>query len=108
MSAGACAPQSLVFGYERGPAAAGCHPPERSQPIDTEQVINLDRKTRVVRSGPRLAIQRLQPNGDWDMVTAMQGGSRAIAQWCTANDVYPSRAAEALLASIPEVGFKDR
>lgn len=75
---------------------------------DTEQQIQLDKKHRLLRSGARLAIQKLQPDGSYDMVAAFQGGARSIVQWCAANGVYPTREAEAEIARIPEQGFRDR
>lgn len=75
---------------------------------DTEQIILLDRKTRLIRSGARLAIQRLQPDGSWDMVAAMQGGARSITRWCVENGVSPTRDAEVAIAKIPEAGFRER
>ena len=75
---------------------------------DTEQTIDLDRKTRALRSGARIAIQRLMPDGSWDMVATFAGGARAIQRWCDENGVFPTRAAEAVLKSVPEQGFKER
>lgn len=75
---------------------------------DTEQTIDLDKKHRLLRSGARLAIQKLQPDGSWDMIASMQGGARAISRWCEDNGVSPTREAEALIARVPETGFKER
>lgn len=75
---------------------------------DTERTINLDRKTRCIISGARIAIQRLQQNGEWDATDFLSGGGRAIVRWCQANDVYPTRDAEAVLMTLPDVGFKER
>lgn len=75
---------------------------------DTEQTIDLDRKTRLIRSGARLAIQKLLPDGSWDMVATMSGGARTITRWCQENGVAPTREAEAAIAKIPEAGFKER
>lgn len=75
---------------------------------DTEQTVNLDKKTRAVISGARIAIQRLQPDGSYDAVAFLQGGGRTIARWCEANDVHPSRDAEQILGALPDVGFRDR
>lgn len=75
----------------------------------TEVQILLDRKTKALRSGDRWAIQKLQPNGDWDMVSAWAGGRRSIFHWCERNDIHPSREAEAQIDLLPEsTGFKDR
>ncbi len=75
----------------------------------TERTIDLDRKTRALRSGSRWAVQKLQPDGSWDMVAAWTGGRRSLLKWCEENHVAPTREAEAQLAVIPESdGFKDR
>ncbi len=75
----------------------------------TEVTIELDRKTRSIRSGNRWAVQRLLPDGSWDMVDAWVGNRRSLLKWCEANHVAPTREAEAQLAVIPESdGFKDR
>lgn len=75
----------------------------------TEHTILLDLKTRAHRSGNRWAVSRLQPDGTWDMIAAWAGGRRSLLAWCEANDVYPTRAAEAQLDLIPESsGFRDR
>lgn len=75
----------------------------------TETSIALDRKHKALRSGNRWAVQRLQPDGSWDMVDAWTGGRRSLLKWCEANHVAPTREAEAQLAVIPESdGFKDR
>ena len=76
----------------------------------TEQTTyQLDRKTRAIHSTPRWAVQRLQPNGNYDMVATLTGGPRALLNWCRANDVHPTRAAEEALSFVPESnGFKDR
>lgn len=71
--------------------------------------ILLDRKTRAHRAGDSWVVQRLQPNGKWDMVATWQGNRRSLVHWCEDNHVHPSREAEAQLALIPEAtGFKDR
>lgn len=75
---------------------------------DTEQIIELDRKTKAVHSGSAWAVQKLQPDGNWDMVAHFTGGPRALAQWCERNGVYPTRDAEARLAAIPEAAFRQR
>lgn len=75
---------------------------------NTEQQIQLDAKTRLLRSGARLAIQRRQPSGDYDMVASFAGGARAVTRWCEDNGVFPTRAAEDEIAKIPEKGFVDR
>jgi len=75
----------------------------------TERTIELDRKTRALRSGSRWAVQKLQPDGSWDMVAAWTGGRRSLLKWCEENRVAPTREAEAQLAVLPESdGFKDR
>lgn len=76
---------------------------------DTEQTFVLDRKHRALRSANRWAVQKQLPNGDWDMVASWGGNRRSLIQWCEANDVHPSREAEAALALLPESsGFRDR
>lgn len=76
---------------------------------DTEHTILLDMKTKALRSNNRWAIQRLQADGSWDMLTHWTGGRRSLLKWCEANDVSPTRAAEAALELLPESqGFRDR
>jgi hypothetical protein len=76
---------------------------------DTEITLVLDRKHRALRSGSRWAIQRLQPSGDWDLLSHWNGGRRSLLNWCEANDVHPDRAAEAALERLPESdGFRER
>lgn len=71
--------------------------------------IQLDRKTRALRSNDRWAIQRLMPDGSWDATAFWQGGRRTLLQWCEENDVHPTREAEAVLALLPEsTGFRER
>lgn len=78
-------------------------------PNATEIVIQLDRKTRALRSGDRWATQRLRTDGSWDMVANWVGGRRSLLHWCERNDIHPSREAEAQLAVIAESkGFKER
>lgn len=73
-----------------------------------QQTIPLDRKHQAVIDGARIAIQRLQQNGAYDAVAFLSGGGRTILRWCKANDVHPSRDAEAVLGALPDVGFKER
>lgn len=76
---------------------------------NTEVTIDLDRKTRALRSGNRWAIQRLLPSGEWDLASHWNGGRRSLLAWCAANDVHPTRAAEAALDLLPESeGFRER
>ena len=76
---------------------------------DTEVCIVLDRMHRALRSGERWAVQRFQPNGEWDMVDNWNGGRRSLLQWCANHDVHPGREAEAILATMPEsTGWRDR
>lgn len=76
---------------------------------DTETTIQLDAKTRALRSGNRWAVTRMQPDGSYDLLEAWTGGRRSLLQWCEANGVYPTREAEALLQTLPEgTGFKER
>lgn len=76
---------------------------------DTEQTFVLNLKTRAHRSGNRWAIQKLQTDGSWDMTVHWNGGRRSLLAWCEANDVHPSRDAEAALALLPEsTGFRER
>lgn len=75
----------------------------------TEITIELDRKTRALRSGNRWAVQRLRPDGTWDMESTWAGGRRSLFHWMEQHGVVPSRDAEARLASVPEsVGFRER
>lgn len=75
---------------------------------DSQQILDLDRKHRAIIDGARVAIQRLLPNGKYDAIAFLQGGGRTILRWCEANDVHPSREAEATLAALPDIGFKER
>lgn len=75
---------------------------------DTEQTIDLDRKTRALISGARIAIQRLQQDGKYDAIAFLRGGGRTILRWCSENDVHPSRDAEQILGALPDIGFRDR
>lgn len=75
----------------------------------TEVQILLDRKTKALRSGDRWCVQRLLPDGSWDLVKAWNGGRRSIYHWMEAESVVPSREAEAALSRLPEsTGFRDR
>ena len=75
----------------------------------TETTIELDRKTRAIRSGSRWAVQRRQPDGSWDLVEAWNGGRRSLVLWCEKHGVYPTREAEAMLSALPEgIGFRER
>ena len=75
----------------------------------TETVIELDRVHRAIRSGSRWAVQRRLPEGGWDLIEAWNGGRRSLVIWCEAHDVYPTREAEAILATLPEAtGFRER
>lgn len=74
-----------------------------------ELTINLDAKTRCIRSGSRWAVQKRQPDGSWDMTDNWDGGRRSLLQWAEANGVYLTREAEAVLSRMSEgVGFKER
>jgi hypothetical protein len=76
---------------------------------DTEIQIQLDSKHLAHRSQNNWAIQRRQPDGSYDLVANWTGGRRSLLQWCDANDVHPTRDAEALLAKLPEAnGFRER
>jgi hypothetical protein len=75
----------------------------------TEVTITLDAKTKAIRSGSRWAIQRRQTDGSWDMTDHWDGSRRSLLQWAERNGVYPTREAEAVLATLSEgVGFKER
>ncbi len=75
----------------------------------TEVRIDLDRKTRALRSGDKWCIQRLKPDGSWDMTDVWNGGRRSLLHWCSRNDVHPSREAEAQLSLLPESsGWRER
>ena len=69
---------------------------------DTEVTVQLDKKHRALRSGDRWAVQRLRPDGAWDMVDSWNGGRRSLLQWAEEHHVYPSREAEDLLGRLPE------
>lgn len=75
---------------------------------DTETRLQLDRKHVAAISGARIAIQRLLSTGDYDAIAFLSGGGRTILRWCSENDVHPSREAEATLATLPDIGFKER
>lgn len=76
---------------------------------DTEHTVLLDLKTKANRSGNKWVVSRLQPDGSWDMQAHWTGGRRSLLTWCEANDVYPTRDAEAQLAVLPEAtGFRER
>ncbi len=75
---------------------------------DTEQTIPIDKKHRLTISGQRWAIQKLLPSGDYDLVANGQGGGRTILRWCADNNVVPTRDADALLAALPDLGFRER
>lgn len=76
---------------------------------DTEQTFQLNAKTRAIRSGMRWAIQRLQPDGSYDLEMFWNGGRRSLYTWCAANEVHPSRDAEAAIDLLPESnGFRER
>lgn len=75
---------------------------------ETQQTIKLDMKTRAIVSGARIVIQKLKPNGEWDMTDHFTGGARSIMQWAERNGVYPTRDAEQRIAALPEAGFRDR
>lgn len=75
---------------------------------DTERQFDIDKKTRCIISGARIAVQHRKTDGDWDAIAFLQGGGRTIARWCDANDVHPSREAEQILSTLPDVGFKER
>ncbi len=75
---------------------------------DSQTTVDLDKKTRAIIDGARIAIQRLQTTGNWDAITFLQGGGRTILRWCSDNDVHPSREAEAVLGALPDIGFRDR
>ena len=76
---------------------------------DTEQIFALDRMNRAIRSGERWAIQRMQPDGTWDLVENWSGGRRSLFQRLEKLGIVPSREAEAVLEHVPEsIGFRDR
>jgi hypothetical protein len=77
--------------------------------VDTEHQIDLDRKTRALRSGNRWAVLKLQPSGAYDLLTHWDGNRRSLLQWCETNGVFPTRDALAQLDRLPEAsGFRDR
>lgn len=75
----------------------------------TELTIDIDRKTRALRSGERWVLQQKQPDGTYDMVDHWAGGRRSLFQKLEELHIVPTREAEAALALIPESnGFKER
>jgi hypothetical protein len=76
---------------------------------DTELTIDLNKKVRALRSDNRWLVQRRRTDGEWETATYWNGGRRSLILWCEANDVHPSREAEAALDLISETsGFKER
>lgn len=76
---------------------------------DTETTIDIDAKTRCIRSGNRWAVMRRQPDGSWDCQRAWSGGRRSLLQYLDEQGIAPTRDAEAALALIPESsGFRER
>lgn len=77
--------------------------------MTSDIVIDLDAKHKAHRSGSKWLVQKRQADGSWDMVAHWAGGRRSLLQWCESNGVYPTRAAEELLATLPEsTGFRER
>lgn len=75
----------------------------------TEITIDVDSKTRAVRSGNRWALLRRQPDGSWDCSRTWNGGRRSLLQYLDEQGIAPTRDAEAALSLIPESsGFKER
>lgn len=76
---------------------------------DTETTIDIDAKTRCIRSGNRWAVMRRQPDGSWDCQRTWSGGRRSLLQYLDEQGIAPTRDAEAALALIPESsGFRER
>lgn len=67
-----------------------------------DPTIQIDMKTRVIRSGDTWLVQRLQPDGHYDMVDHWQGNRRSLMRWLEDNNVHPTREAEQQLAQLPE------
>lgn len=77
--------------------------------MSTDTTIQLDLKHRAIRSGQRWAIQKLQPDGSYDMTAFWDGSRRSLFQWMEQNEVHPSRRAEIELSRLPEsAGFRER
>ncbi len=75
----------------------------------TEITIDVDSKTRCIRSGNKWAVMRRQPNGDWGCARTWSGGRRSLLQYLDEQGIVPTRDAEAALGQISESsGFKDR
>lgn len=68
----------------------------------TEITIDVDMKTRVIRSGDKWAVQKRRPDGSYDMVDHWTGNRRSLMRWFEDNNVYPSREAERQLNLLPE------
>ncbi|MFA5898335.1 MAG: hypothetical protein WC829_04400 [Hyphomicrobium sp.] len=74
-----------------------------------DTIIGLDRKHRAIRGGNRWAVQRLLPDGKWDLVEAWDGNRRSLYHWMEKHGIVPSREAEELLGTLPEnTGFRER
>lgn len=85
------------------------HGADRQTPLADDVTIVLDKKTRAIRSGSRWAVQRLQPDGSWDMTAHWDGGRRTIYHWMEKNNVHPTREAEAALDALAEgIAFRER
>lgn len=68
----------------------------------TDVTIQIDMKTRAIRSDDKWVIQRMQSNGDYDMVDHWTGNRRSLFHWLDKNGITPSRDAEQRLALLPE------
>ncbi len=65
-------------------------------------VIDIDAKTRIIRSGDNWVVQKKQPDGRYDMTDHWTGNRRSLMRWFEDNNVHPSREAERQLALLPE------
>lgn len=67
-----------------------------------DPTIQIDMRTRVVRSGDTWLIQQRQSDGHYDMIDHWQGNRRSLMRWFEDNNVHPTREAEQQLALLPE------
>lgn len=68
----------------------------------TDTTIQIDAKTKAIRSDDRWVIQRMQSDGNYDMVDNWTGNRRSLFHWLEKNRITPSRDAEQQLALLPE------
>jgi len=68
----------------------------------TDTLIQVDAKTRAIRSDDKWVIQKATTEGAYDMVDNWTGNRRSLFHWLEKNGVTPSREAEQKLALLPE------